>query len=74
MIEPRVIKHRDAYLYVGDKPEGAPDFETIECVAKSAYDALKLKCDDFERALEWYSKQYGAVKARDVLEKYRESE
>lgn len=51
MSEPRIIKHRNAYLYVGDKPEGAPDFETIDCVAKSAYDALKAENEKLKEEL-----------------------
>lgn len=51
MSEVKIIKKRESILYGGFKPEGAPDFTTVDYVLLSDYEKLKAQLEKAEAAL-----------------------
>lgn len=49
MSEVKDYKKREAFIYGGFKPEGAPDFYEVEYVLKSDYDDLKKERDTLKK-------------------------
>lgn len=58
MSEVKIIKKRESILYGGFKPEGAPDFTTVDYVLLSDYEKLKAQLERAEEALKYYITSY----------------
>lgn len=71
MSEVKIIKKIEPIYYGGFKPEGAPDFTTVDYVLHSDYEKIKAQLERAEKVIQHYvdlfGDRYGGKEAREYF-------